>query len=226
MCLSFYLYYLPQLFIVIIRACMNTSTESSSSSKPKQNVPNVSMAVIFHSNYGHTKRVAEAIVQGARQQLPEAQARAIDVHEVDWEFLDQADLLVFGSAVYMGSVTAGFKTFMDETSKRWYHRKWEGKWAAAFANSGGLSGDKLAVLQQISLYAMQHGMNWIGLPLMPTGHEATDLNRLASYLGLMTQSLDAPPEETPGKGDIDTAVWFGNHLAKTIIKHQPADSRP
>lgn len=225
MCLSFYLYYLPQLFIVIIRACMNTSTESSSSSKPKQNVPNVSMAVIFHSNYGHTKRVAEAIVQGARQQLPEAQARAIDVHEVDWEFLDQADLLVFGSAVYMGSVTAGFKTFMDETSKRWYHRKWEGKWAAAFANSGGLSGDKLAVLQQISLYAMQHGMNWIGLPLMPTGHEATDLNRLASYLGLMTQSLDAPPEETPGKGDIDTAVWFGNHLAKTIIKHQPADRK-
>lgn len=204
---------------------MNTSTESSSSSKPKQNVPNVSMAVIFHSNYGHTKRVAEAIVQGARQQLPEAQARAIDVHEVDWEFLDQADLLVFGSAVYMGSVTAGFKTFMDETSKRWYHRKWEGKWAAAFANSGGLSGDKLAVLQQISLYAMQHGMNWIGLPLMPTGHEATDLNRLASYLGLMTQSLDAPPEETPGKGDIDTAVWFGNHLAKTIIKHQPADRK-
>jgi NAD(P)H dehydrogenase (quinone) len=37
----------------------------------------------------------------------------------------------------------------------------------------------------------------------------------------MTQSLDGPPEETPGKGDIDTAIWFGDHLAKTIIKHQP-----
>lgn len=203
---------------------MNTSTEASSSSSLSiKNAPNVSIAVIFHSNYGHTKRVAEAIVQGARKQLPEAQARAIDIHDVDWEFLDQADLLVFGSAVYMGSVTAEFKTFMDETSKRWYHRKWEGKWAAAFANSGGLSGDKLAVLQQISLYAMQHGMNWIGLPLMPTGHEAHDLNRLSSFLGLMTQSLDGPPEETPGKGDIDTAIWFGDHLAKTIIKHQPAN---
>ncbi len=122
----------------------------------------------------------------------------------------------------MGSVTAEFKTFMDETSKRWYNREWEGKWAAAFANSGGLSGDKLAVLQQISLYAMQHGMNWIGLPLMPTGHETHDLNRLSSFLGLMTQSLDGPPEETPGKGDIDTAIWFGDHLAKTIIKHQPS----
>lgn len=181
----------------------------------------LSIAVIYHSNYGHTKRVAEAVVAGARQQLSDEQVKAVDVHEVDWEFLDQADLLVFGSAVYMGSVTAEFKTFMDETSKRWYNREWEGKWAAAFANSGGLSGDKLAVLQQICLYTMQHGMNWIGLPLMPTGHKEDDLNRLSSFLGLMTQSGNAPPEETPGKGDMDTAIWFGDHLAKTIIKHRP-----
>ncbi|MGP4969489.1 flavodoxin family protein [Psychrobacter aquimaris] len=201
---------------------MNTPAKSSLTT---DSIPTVSIAVIYHSNYGHTKRVAEAIVKGARQQLPEAQAKTVDVHKVDWDYLDQADLLVFGSAVYMGSVTAEFKTFMDETSKRWYHRKWEGKWAAAFANSGGLSGDKLAVLQQISLYAMQHGMNWIGLPLMPTGHEAHDLNRLSSFLGLMTQSLDGPPEETPGAGDIDTAIWFGDHLAKTIIKHQPVSAR-
>ncbi|WP_201596299.1 flavodoxin family protein [Psychrobacter fulvigenes] len=203
---------------------MNTSAKSSQSTVNTNKKPTVSMAVVYHSNYGHTKRVAEAIVTGARQQLPAAQAKAVDVHDVDWEFLDQADLLVFGSAVYMGNVPAGFKTFMDETSKRWYHRKWEGKWAAGFANSGGLSGDKLAVLQQICLYTMQHGMNWIGLPLMPTGHGEEDLNRLSSFLGLMTQSLDAPPEETPGKGDIDTAIWFGDHLAKTIIKHQPISS--
>lgn len=203
---------------------MNTSAEPSQSTVNTNKKPTVSMAVVYHSNYGHTKRVAEAIVTGARQQLPAAQAKAVDVHDVDWEFLDQADLLVFGSAVYMGNVPAGFKTFMDETSKRWYHRKWEGKWAAGFANSGGLSGDKLAVLQQICLYTMQHGMNWIGLPLMPTGHGEEDLNRLSSFLGLMTQSLDAPPEETPGKGDIDTAIWFGDHLAKTIIKHQPTSA--
>lgn len=200
---------------------MNTPSTPPAILEHENNLASVSMAVIYHSNYGHTKRVAEAVVTGARQQLPDSQVKAVDVHDVDWDFVDQADLLVFGSAVYMGSVTAGFKTFMDETSKRWYHRKWEGKWAAGFANSGGLSGDKLAVLQQICLYAMQHGMNWIGLPLMPTGHESHDLNRLSSFLGLMTQSLDGPPEVTPGAGDIDTAIWFGDHLAKTIIKHQP-----
>lgn len=204
---------------------MNTSvapTEITDNRDTNLSVSSLSIAVIYHSNYGHTKRVAEAVVTGARQQLTDTQVKAVDVHEVDWDFLDRADLLVFGSAVYMGSVTAEFKTFMDETSKRWYNREWEGKWAAAFANSGGLSGDKLAVLQQLCLYAMQHGMNWIGLPLMPTGHTETDLNRLSSFLGLMTQSGDAPPEETPCKGDIDTAIWFGDHLAKTIIKHRSA----
>ena len=197
-------------------------TEITDNHDTNLSVSSLSIAVIYHSNYGHTKRVAEAVVTGARQQLTDTQVKAVDVHDVDWDFLDQADLLVFGSAVYMGSVTAEFKTFMDETSKRWYNREWEGKWAAAFANSGGLSGDKLAVLQQLCLYAMQHGMNWIGLPLMPTGHTETDLNRLSSFLGLMTQSGDAPPEETPCKGDIDTAIWFGDHLAKTIIKHRSA----
>lgn len=200
---------------------MNTSVTASSLSLPAHTAA-LSVAVIYHSNYGHTKRVAEAIVAGARQQLPDHQVKAVDVHDVDWAFLDAADALIFGSAVYMGSVTAEFKTFMDETSQRWYHRKWEGKWAAGFANSGGLSGDKLAVLQQICLYTMQHGMNWIGMPLMPTGHAEHDLNRLSSFLGLMTQSIDAPPEQTPGKGDIDTAIWFGDHVVKTIIKHAPA----
>ena len=94
---------------------MNTPAKSSIT----DSIPTVSIAVIYHSNYGHTKRVAEAIVKGAHQQLPAAQAKAVDVHKVDWDYLDQADLLVFGSAVYMGSVTAEFKTFMDETSNRW-----------------------------------------------------------------------------------------------------------
>lgn len=40
---------------------------------------------------------------------------------------------------------------MDSTSKRWKERLWQGKLAAGFANSGGLSGDKLAVLQQLNI---------------------------------------------------------------------------
>ena len=183
---------------------------------------NKHIVIIYHSNYGHTRRVAHAIEQGVNA-VAGVQGKALDIAGLDddaWTAMDRADMLVFGTAVYLGGVTADFKAFMDSTSKRWVERSWQGKLSAGFANSGGLSGDKLAVLQSLCLFAMQHGMNWVGLPLVPTGSGEQDLNRLSSFLGLMTQSLDAPPEITPCQGDMDTAVWFGEHLAKTVLKYQ------
>lgn len=180
------------------------------------------MCVVYHSAYGHTSRIAQAIVDGANR-IENIDATLISVEHMDhykWEQLDQADVLVFGSPTYMGSVTGQFKLFMDSTSSRWIARSWSGKLAAGFANSGGLSGDKLAVLQQICLFAMQHGMVWSGLPLMSQGHETTDLNRLASFLGLMTQSDNLPVAQTPPVGDIETAHWFGQHLAKLALRMQ------
>ncbi|MGP1605918.1 MAG: flavodoxin family protein [Moraxella sp.] len=179
------------------------------------------IAILFHSNYGHTRRVACAIQDGVLKLSPKVFCQIFDVQKLmedDWQYLDSADMLVFGSAVYLGGVTADFKKFMDSTSKRWLKRTWQGKMAAGFANSGGLSGDKLAVLQALCLFSMQHGMNWVGLPILPTGSTENDVNRLSSFLGLMTQSLDAPPDITPCVGDIQTAVFFGEHLAKTILK--------
>lgn len=174
------------------------------------------LSIVYHSAYGHTARVAEVIAQGARS-VPNTQVHLMSVSEIDWDALDASDVIVFGSPTYMGSVTADMKAFMDATSKRWKARHWQGKTAAAFANSGGLSGDKLAVLQQLCLFAMQHGMIWAGLPLMPTGMTQHDLNRMAGFLGLMTQSDNAPVEVTPPDGDLRTAAWFGQYLAELSV---------
>lgn len=201
-----------------------TSQNSKQNSKQKTTAQNLclKMAIVYHSNYGHTRRVAHAIAHGAQgYSLKTIDVKALDINEMDWDFIDAAQMIVFGSAVYMGSVPAEFKTFMDSTSKRWYNRQWKGKWAAGFANSGGLSGDKLAVLQQICIFSMQHGMNWTGFPITPTGYSEQDVNRLSSFLGLMTQSADAPPEETPCEGDIQTAKLFGEHLAQVLIEQPP-----
>lgn len=188
---------------------------------PKQGTNSPCIAIVYHSNYGHTRRVAHAICEGASAYVA---TQLIDIDALDddgWTFIDEADMIVFGSAVYLGGVTASFKAFMDSTSKRWLGRTWQGKLSAGFANSGGLSGDKLAVLQALCLFAMQHGMNWVGLPLLPTGSQMTDINRLSSFLGLMTQSDNAPTDVTPPLGDIQTAILFGEHLAKTVLKYQP-----
>lgn len=175
-----------------------------------------SIAIVYHSPYGHTAKVAEHIAQGAAQ--TGIQVHLMSIEQVNWDALDQADAMVWGCPTYMGSAPAAFKTFMDSTSKRWLNRSWQGKLAAGFTNSGGLSGDKLLVLQQINLFAMQHGMLWCGLPLMATGTQETDLNRLSSCLGLMTQSDNAPVEVTPPQGDLETARWFGEYLALTLSR--------
>lgn len=171
------------------------------------------ICIVYHSPYGHTERVAQAIAEGAKS-VAQTQVHLMSVEHIDWHALDHADIIIFGSPTYMGSVSGSFKVFMDATSKRWKERTWAGKIAAGFANSGGLSGDKLAVLQQICLFAMQHGMLWSGLPLMPSGHSEHDMNRLSGFLGLMTQSDNAPATVTPPAGDIKTAHWFGAYLAK------------
>ncbi|BCU64093.1 hypothetical protein F941_02310 [Acinetobacter bouvetii DSM 14964 = CIP 107468] len=175
-----------------------------------------SIAIVYHSPYGHTAKVASCIAQGAEQ--AGIAVHSMNIEQIDWEVLDQADAIVFGCPTYMGSITSGLKQFMEQSSKRWLARTWQGKLAAGFTNGGGLSGDKLAVLQQINLFAMQHGMLWSGLPMMPTGRSAQDLNRMSSFLGLMTQSDNAPVEVTPPTGDLNTAIWFGEYLALTLNK--------
>lgn len=170
-----------------------------------------SLAIVYHSPYGHTAKVASYIAQGAEQEG--IVVHCMNIEHVDWEILDQADAIVLGCPTYMGSLTSALKQFMEQSSKRWLARTWQGKLAAGFTNGGGLSGDKLAVLQQINLFAMQHGMLWSGLPFMPTGRGSEDINRMSSFLGLMTQSDNAPPEITPPDGDLETAARFGKYLA-------------
>ena len=177
----------------------------------------IQICVIYHSSYGHTAKVAQYIADGATQ--AGAEAHLISVAAVQWELLDQADIIVMGCPTDMGSLTSALKQFMEDSSKRWLARAWQGKMAAGFTNGGGLSGDKLAVLQQINLFAMQHGMLWAGLPFMPTGRSPQDINRMSSFLGLMTQSDNASVEVTPPEGDLETARKFGAYLVRLKAKN-------
>jgi NAD(P)H dehydrogenase (quinone) len=110
-----------------------------------------------------------------------------------WRELDSADAIVFGCPTYMGSASAVMKAFMEESLRpQWTEQRWKDKLAAGFTNSAGMSGDKLVTLQQLAGFAAQHGMLWLTLGEPPgwqdSSGSAGDINRLASFLGLMTQS--------------------------------------
>ena len=184
----------------------------------------VTVAVVYHSGYGHTKVQAEAVLKGAAA-VAGAEAVLIDVenYERQWDVLDAADAIVFGAPTYMAGASAPFKAFLDATSSRWAEQRWKDKLAAGFTNSAGLNGDKLNTLQQFSLFAMQHGMIWIGLGLLPGNHTSTgspeDLNRLAGFLGAMAQSnADQSPDIVPRLSDRRTAEHLGQRVAQAALR--------
>ena len=189
-------------------------------------MPNI--AIVFHSGYGHTARVAEFIKEGV-QSVSGVNITVYTTSEAvkNLDALDNTDMIVFGSPTYMGSASADFRAFADATGRKWMTQSWKDKLAAGFTNSGGLSGDKLATLQSFSILAAQHGMIWVGQaqPTPTTSangeapkHGATPemVNRIGSYLGLMTQSDNVTPENTPSSGDIETSRLFGVRLANIV----------
>lgn len=179
----------------------------------------MSVAVVYHSGYGHTAKVAKAVAAGAGAEIIAIDAEG-NLSEADWGKLDAAKAIIMGTPTYMGGPSWQFKKFADASSKRWMSHGWKDKIAAGFTNSGSASGDKLASLQQLMILAMQHGMIWVGQTEMPpqkTGTDVpaiTDINRVGSFSGLMTQSNNDSPEITPPAGDLETAKLFGQRVAE------------
>ncbi len=183
----------------------------------------VQIAVVFHSEKGHTRVVAEAVAQGV-DDVEGAQATLMAVATVDWPLLAACDAIIFGCPTFMGSVSAAFKAFMEASSSRaWAGQAWKDKLAAGFTNSAGHSGDKLNTLVQLAVFAAQHGMLWIGLGLPPGNNSSRgsrdDLNRLASFLGAMAQSnVDEDPSTAPPRSDRRTAHALGERVAGAALR--------
>ncbi|WP_374575187.1 flavodoxin family protein [Phenylobacterium sp.] len=180
------------------------------------------VAIAYHSGFGHTAVVAESVAEGVRAAGAEPVLLKIENAAQDFgPLLDQAsnaDAIVFGAPTYMGDVSAAFRAFAEASSKVWAVQGWKDKLAAGFTNSHSLSGDKLQALASLSVLAAQHGMVWVSTGLPPgsaagkTGPE--DVNRLGSFLGVMTQSENASPEVTPPSGDRETARLLGVRVAE------------
>lgn len=180
------------------------------------------IAVVYHSGYGHTAVLAQAVAAGAGAL---AKVHLVPVEEADehWDLLAAADAIVFGAPTYMGSLSAAFKTFMEKSSKVWGGQGWKDKLAAGFTNSASQSGDKLNALVQLAIFAAGHGMVWVSLGLMPGNNSSTasaeDLNRLGSFLGAMAQSnADQGPDLAPPPADRRTAEHLGRRVAEAALR--------
>jgi NAD(P)H dehydrogenase (quinone) len=178
------------------------------------------IVIVFHSGYGHTQRLAQAVAEGARGQLLAIDADG-NLPAGGWEQLKAADGIIFGSPTYMGSVSWQFKKFADASSKPWFAQEWKDKVAAGFTNSAGMNGDKFNVLVTLFTLAMQHGMIWVSQGLMPSntkGAKRDDVNYLVSYSGAVSQSPSDAGAEAMSAGDLETARQFGERVAEVTAR--------
>jgi NAD(P)H dehydrogenase (quinone) len=176
--------------------------------------------VVYHSGYGHTKRVAEYVADGAGAEVIAIDAEG-NLPDGAWDKLNAADAIVFGSPTYMGNVSWQFKKFADMSSKSWFQRLWSDKIFGGFTNSASFNGDKQVSLIYLQTLASQHGGIWVSLGLPPSNSKAAtrnDLNNLGGSVGLLVQSpSDASVDEIP-QGDLDTAKAYGKRIADVTKK--------
>lgn len=189
------------------------------------------IAVLVHSRGGKTRRLADAVARGARA----VEGTSVTVHDVGagadrvWEALSTADAIVFGCPTFMGGVSAELKAVLDASARLWAVQGLRDKVAAGFTHSSAPSGDKLATLLQLAVFAAQHGMIWVGVGLPPpfaTARDTTaDLNRLGSHLGAMAQSRERDAEIPPG--DLATAEHLGRRVAEVTsrLRGEERDAR-
>ncbi|MGW2291613.1 flavodoxin family protein [Streptomyces phaeochromogenes] len=178
------------------------------------------VSIAYHSGYGHTVVLAEAVRTGAAAAGAVVHLIKVDeITEEQWATLDASDAIVFGSPTYMGTASGAFHVFAESTNKRWAAQAWADKLAAGFTNSGSKSGDKLHTLKWFQILAGQHGMHWVNLGLKPGWSLSTDsendLNRLGFFVGAAAQSVGDQGVEGVHKADIATAEHLGRRVAET-----------
>ena len=186
-----------------------------------------SVVILYYSGYGHTKKQAEAVLEGV-DQVSDVQSKIIainddgDIGDDDWKAMEEADAILFGSPTYMGGPAWQFKKIADASSKPWFELKWKDKIAGGFTNSASINGDKFNTVLYFFTLAMQHGMIWIGTGMLPSNkkeHGRNAPNWLAGFSGAFAQSpADASPEEAPPPGDLETAKAYGRRVAEYAKK--------
>ncbi|MEU9714095.1 flavodoxin family protein [Streptomyces sp. NPDC047976] len=177
------------------------------------------VSVAYHSGYGHTAVVAEAVRAGAADAGATVHLIKVDeITDAEWALLDESDAIIFGSPTYMGTASGAFHVFAEASSKRWFGDVWQDKVAAGFTNSGSKAGDKLNTLQFFQVLAAQHGMSWVSLGLKPgwnhSGGAESDLNRLGFSTGAAAQTNNDEGPDAVHKSDIATAEHLGRRVAE------------
>lgn len=110
--------------------------------------------VIYYSQTGNTKKMAECVVEGIREEGLEVVMKK--VKDVGVSELLKYDAVVIGSPTYYGTMAAQIKKLLDDSVE--FHGELDGKIGAAFASSANVGGGNETTILDILNAMLIHGM--------------------------------------------------------------------
>lgn len=173
--------------------------------------------VVYASTTGRTRRVAEALADGARESGAEVVLRA--AADAGADDLIAADAVVLGSPVHMGGVASAMRDFCERMSPLWMEGRLIGRLGAAFvtAGLGGRGGAELALLSLLSNLA-EHGMLLVPMPNRLEGFRAG-----GSHWGAVAWTSPRKGEAGPTDRHLVAARAQGRFVAECAARWGPAE---
>ena len=137
--------------------------------------------ILYYSQNGNTKKMAEKIADGVEMSGLEARVRTVppvsnvcessqsDIPDKGHLYCTQEDLreslgLILGSPTRFGNMAAPLKYFLDMTGDIWINGDLIGKPAGVFTSTGSLHGGQETTLLTMMLPLIHQGMILAGLP--------------------------------------------------------------
>jgi len=196
--------------------------------------------VLFYSTYGHIYRLAQAVVEGAKEvpgvevvlkRVPEtlsadvmkamgateAQKIFADVPVAVVEDLADAGAVIFGTPTRFGNMTGQMRQFLDATGGLWAQGKLVGKVGSVFTSSATQHGGQESTILSFHNTLLHHGMVIVGLPYTFQGQMRSDEITGGSPYGASTIA-GTKGERMPSENEIAAAKFQGRHVAQIAKK--------
>ena len=200
----------------------------------------VKVQVIFYSMYGHVYRMAQAVVEGAKQ-VPGAEVSLYQVQElmpddilekygakaaktafakIPVAMVDQladANAIIFGTPTRFGNMAAQMRNFLDQTGVLWTKGSLIGKVGSVFASTASQHGGQETTLTSFHTTLLHHGMVIVGVPYSESGLvHMSDITGGTPYGATTIAGSDGSRQ--PSENELKIARYQGKHVTEIAAK--------
>jgi NAD(P)H dehydrogenase (quinone) len=200
----------------------------------------IKVQVIFYSMFGHVYRMAEAIVEGAKQ-VPGAEVSLYQVAELlpdevlekygakavrasfakipvaSVDQLADAHAIIFGTPTRFGNMAAQMRGFLDQTGGLWMKGRLVGKVGSVFASTATQHGGQETTITSFHSTLLHHGMVIVGVPYSESGLlHMGDITGGTPYGATTLAGSDG--SRHPSENELKIARYQGKHVAEIATK--------